>query len=238
MPDLPPLTAPSTPTPHDPSPETSGASRETSGPSPETSPTSRDTGGAEAAGLPPVLAGHVEGHLAAARRMAELVPAVEAVADLLIEAFTGGGTLYTMGNGGSAADAQHLTGELVGHYKRDRHPLPAVTLTTDATVMTCIANDYAYEEVFARQVQALARRGDVVAAFTTSGNSPNVVEALATAQSRGAVTVLFGGGDGGAAARHADHLLLAPSSETPRIQEIHTLMLHMISDKVDAWAAA
>ncbi|TDE17837.1 SIS domain-containing protein [Nonomuraea mesophila] len=172
--------------------------------------------------------------------MAELVPAVEAVADLLIESFTRGGILYTMGNGGSAADAQHLTGELVGRYKRERRPLPAVTLSTDATVMTCIANDYAYEEVFARQVQALARPGDVVAAFTTSGNSPNVVEALAAARSRGAATVLFGGGGagGGAAAKHADHLLLAPSSETPRIQEIHTLMLHMISDKVDAWAAA
>ncbi|NBF00655.1 SIS domain-containing protein, partial [Nonomuraea sp. K271] len=161
--------------------------------------------------------------------MAELVPAVEAVADLLIETFTHGGILYTMGNGGSAADAQHLTGELVGRYKRDRRPLPAVTLSTDATVMTCIGNDYAYEEVFARQVQALARAGDVVAAFTTSGNSPNVVEALAAARSRGAVTVLFGGGaGGGVAAKHADHLLLAPSSETPRIQEIHTLMLHMI----------
>jgi D-sedoheptulose 7-phosphate isomerase len=188
--------------------------------------------------LPAVLAAHVEGHLAAARGMAALIPAVEAAADLLIEAFAHGGTLYTMGNGGSAADAQHLTGELIGHYKRDRRPLPTVTLTTDATVMTCIANDYSYEDVFARQVQALARPGDVVAAFTTSGNSPNVVGALRTARSKGAVTVLFAGGDGGAAAAHADHLLLAPSTETPRIQEIHTLMLHMISEKVDAWAAA
>ena len=188
--------------------------------------------------LPPVLADHVAAHLAAARGMAALLPAVEATADLLIETFTRGGTLYTMGNGGSAADAQHFTGEIIGHYKRDRRPLPTVTLTTDATVMTCIANDYAYEDVFARQVQALARPGDVVAAFTTSGNSPNVVNALETAQVNGAVTVLFGGGDGGKAAQHADHLLLAPSSETPRIQEIHTLMLHMISDKVDAWAAA
>ncbi|WP_228010397.1 D-sedoheptulose-7-phosphate isomerase [Nonomuraea phyllanthi] len=185
-----------------------------------------------------VLAGHVEAHVAAARQVAALVPAVEAVADLLIETFTRGGTLYTLGNGGSAADAQHLTGELVGHYKRDRRPLPAVTLTTDATVMTCIANDYSYDDVFARQVQALARPGDVVAAFTTSGNSPNVVAALRAARSNGAVTVLFGGGDGGAAARHADRLLLSPSPETPRIQEIHTLMLHMISEKVDAWAAA
>ncbi|GAA4956072.1 D-sedoheptulose 7-phosphate isomerase [Nonomuraea thailandensis] len=191
--------------------------------------------------MPPisdVLAEHVAGHLAAARGMAALLPAVENVADLLIDAFTRGCTLYTMGNGGSAADAQHLTGELIGHYKRDRRPLPTVTLTTDATVMTCIANDYAYDDVFARQVRALARPGDVVAAFTTSGNSPNVVSALEAARTNGAVTVLFGGGDGGAAAKHADHVLLAPSSETPRIQEIHTLMLHMISEKVDAWAAA
>ncbi|SPL90861.1 Phosphoheptose isomerase 1 [[Actinomadura] parvosata subsp. kistnae] len=191
--------------------------------------------------MPPltdVLAEHVAGHLAAARGMPALLPAVESVADLLIDTFTRGGTLYTMGNGGSAADAQHLTGELIGHYKRDRRPLPTVTLTTDATVMTCIANDYAYDDVFARQVRALARPGDVVAAFTTSGNSANVVSALEAARTNGAVTVLFGGGDGGAAAEHADHLLLAPSSETPRIQEIHTLMLHMISEKVDAWAAA
>ncbi|WP_345386817.1 D-sedoheptulose-7-phosphate isomerase [Nonomuraea salmonea] len=160
--------------------------------------------------MPELLAQHVDGHLAAARGMAALLPAVEATADLLIETFTRGGTLYTVGNGGSAADAQHLTGELIGHYRRDRRPLPAVTLTTDATVMTCIANDYVYDDVFARQVQALARRGDVVAAFTTSGNSPNVVGALQAAQTNGAVTVLFGGGDGGKAAAYADHLLLAP----------------------------
>lgn len=184
------------------------------------------------------LAGHVTAHLDAARGMVALLPAVEAAADLLIETFERGGTLYTMGNGGSAADAQHLTGELIGHYKRDRRPLPTVTLTTDATVMTCIANDYAYEDVFSRQVEALARPGDVVAAFTTSGDSPNVVGALRAARVNGATTVLFGGGDGGAAAGHADHLLLAPTSETPRIQEIHTLMLHLISEKVDAWAAA
>ncbi|MFI7632649.1 SIS domain-containing protein [Nonomuraea sp. NPDC049400] len=196
------------------------------------------SGAAPSASAASVLAEHVEAHLAAAQGVARLLPAVEAAADLLIEAFTRGGTLYTLGNGGSAADAQHLTGELVGHYKRDRRPLPAVTLTTDATVMTCIANDYSYEDVFARQVRALVRPGDVVAAFTTSGNSPNVVGALEAAQSNGAVTVLFGGGDGGAAAKFADRLLLAPSSETPRIQEIHTLMLHMISEKVDAWAAA
>jgi D-sedoheptulose 7-phosphate isomerase len=183
------------------------------------------------------LADHVNAHIAAAKAMVDLLPSVEAAGELLIKAFSSGGTLYTLGNGGSAADAQHFTGELIGHYKRDRRPLPAVTLTTDATVMTCIANDYAYDDVFARQIRALARPGDVVAAFTTSGNSANVVLALEAARDREATTVLFGGGDGGAAAEHADHLLLAPSSATPRIQEMHTLMLHMISEQLDAWAA-
>lgn len=170
--------------------------------------------------------------------MAALLPSIEAVGELLISTFDRDGTLYTLGNGGSAADAQHLTGELIGHYRLDRRPLPAVTLTTDATVLTCIANDYAYDQVFTRQVRALARPGDVVAAFTTSGNSPNVVGALQAARANGATTVLFGGGDGGAAARHADHALLAPSQATPRIQEMHTLMLHIISEMVDDWAAA
>jgi D-sedoheptulose 7-phosphate isomerase len=169
--------------------------------------------------------------------MTALLPEIESVAELLIRTFSAGGVLYTMGNGGSAADAQHFTGELVGHYRRDRRPLPAVTLSTDATVVTCIANDYGYDDVFTRQVRALARTGDVVAAFTTSGESPNVVRALREARAARAVTVLFGGGTGGAAAAHADHLLLAPSCATPRIQELHTLMLHLISERLDAWAA-
>jgi D-sedoheptulose 7-phosphate isomerase len=103
--------------------------------------------------------------------------------------------------------------------------------------MTCIANDYSYDDVFSRQVEALARPGDVVIAFTTSGRSPNVVSALAAARAKGATTLLFGGADGGPAAAHADHTLLVPSRTTPRIQEMHTLMLHVISELVDAWAA-
>jgi D-sedoheptulose 7-phosphate isomerase len=184
-----------------------------------------------------VLGAELAAHVTAAQGMADLLPSVERVADMLITAFDRGGTLYTLGNGGSAADAQHLVGELIGHYKRDRRPLPAVALTTDATVSTCIANDYSYGDVFARQVRALAGARDVVAAFSTSGGSANVVGALAEARRVGAVTVLFGGGDGGAAGAHADHLLLAPSTATARIQEMHTLMLHLISEKVDAWAA-
>ncbi|WP_425501444.1 D-sedoheptulose-7-phosphate isomerase [Phytoactinopolyspora mesophila] len=165
-----------------------------------------------------------------------MLPAIRAVAEQLCRHFAAGGRLYTFGNGGSAADAQHFTGELIGHYKRDRRPLPAVTLTTDATVATCIANDYSFDDVFARQVSALARPGDVVGAFTTSGRSANIVAGLATARKQGATTVLFGGGDGGPALEHADHALLAPSTTTARIQEMHTLMLHLISEIVDVWA--
>ena len=183
------------------------------------------------------MAAQVREHAAAAEKMLDSLEAIRKVAVVIQEAFANGGTLWTFGNGGSAADAQHFTGELVGHYRHDRRPLPAVTLSTDPTSMTCIANDYSYADVFARQITALAKPGDVVAAFTTSGRSPNVVEALKAARAKGATTVLFGGGDGGPAAAHADHLLLSPSSQTPRIQETHTLMLHLISEHLDDWAA-
>jgi D-sedoheptulose 7-phosphate isomerase len=193
------------------------------------------------AGAPPAagdwLHAHLAAHLDVAGAMVGLEDRIRAAGELVRDTFAAGGTLYTFGNGGSAADAQHLTGELVGHYKRDRRPLPAVTLSTDPTTMTCIANDYAYDDVFARQVEALARPGDLVVAFTTSGRSPNVVRALAAARTAGATTLLLAGGDGGPAREHADHLLLVPSAATPRIQEMHTLVLHVISEMVDAWAA-
>jgi D-sedoheptulose 7-phosphate isomerase len=179
------------------------------------------------------LADHVRtGELAS-----DLIPIARHVAQLLCERFAKRGILYTFGNGGSAADAQHFTGEIIGHYKRDRRPLGAVTLSTDPTTMTCIANDYSFEDVFARQVEGLARGGDVVAAFTTSGNSDNIVSAMVAAREAGAITVLFAGGDGGRAKAHADYALIVPSTVTPRIQEMHTFLLHAISEYVDAWAA-
>lgn len=180
----------------------------------------------------------VRDHGRVAELLAERIDDVRKVATVLEEAFAAGGTLWTFGNGGSAADAQHFTGELIGHYRHDRRPLPAVALSTDPTTMTCIANDYDYADVFSRQVKAVARRGDVVAAFTTSGRSANVVTALQAAQAKGATTILFGGGDGGPAAEFADHILLSPSSVTPRIQEAHTLMLHLLSEHLDNWALA
>lgn len=186
---------------------------------------------------PAWLRSHVDDHIGVAHAITDLLPEVDHVADEVIASLAGGGTLWTMGNGGSAADAQHFTGEVVGHYKRDRRALAAVTLTTDATAMTCIANDYSFDDVFSRQVEALARPGDVVCVFTTSGNSANVVQALAAARAKGVTTLLFGGGTGGKCLEHADLALVVPSTATPRIQEMHTLMMHVISEKIDAWAA-
>ena len=115
--------------------------------------------------------------------------------------------------------------------------MPAQSLAVDSAALTCIANDYSFEQVFERQVQAFVRVGDVVVAFSTSGRSPNVVRGLAAAQSLGATTVLFGGGDGGPALAHADHALLVPSMSTARIQELHVFLLHVVIDRVDRWAA-
>ena len=176
-------------------------------------------------------------HAALVESTRSLLPALDAVADRLFDALSRGGRLYTFGNGGSAADAQHLAAELVGRYRRERRPLPAVALSVDPSVVTCIANDYAWEDVFARQVEALARPGDVVIGFTTSGRSPNVVRGLAAARAAGATTVLFGGGEGRPAVDNADHALLVESTTTARVQEMHLLLLHLLSERVDAWAA-
>jgi D-sedoheptulose 7-phosphate isomerase len=176
-------------------------------------------------------------HRAVVGNLDGLLADLQRVADLVCDAFAGGGRLYSFGNGGSAADAQHLAAELIGRYRRERRPLPAVALSVDPSVVTCIANDYAYDEVFARQVEALARRGDVVVGFSTGGTSQNVVKGLAAAREAGATTVLFSGGDGGPAREQADIALIAPSSTTARVQEMHLLMLHLLSDAVDAWAA-
>lgn len=177
-------------------------------------------------------------HMAITRELAQLLPVVGSIVDALKLAFSADGILYTFGNGGSAADAQHFTGELIGRYLRDRRPLPAVTLSTDPTAMTCIGNDFSFDDVFSRQIQALVRPQDVVVAFTTTGRSPNIVAALRTAKERGATTVLFGGGDGSLSLPHADYALLSPGNLTARIQETHTLLMHLVSEELDRWAAA
>jgi D-sedoheptulose 7-phosphate isomerase len=190
-----------------------------------------EPGGGEA-----IVRQHLADHSAVAEAAAALAPPAAEVAERLCRAFEAGGRAWTFGNGGSAADAQHLAGELIGRYLRRRRPLPAMSLATDPSVMTCIANDFGYDEVFARQVEALARREDVVVGFTTSGRSPSVVAGLAAGRRAGATTVLFTGGDGRPAIDEADLALIVPSSTTARVQEVHLLLLHAVSELVDAWA--
>jgi D-sedoheptulose 7-phosphate isomerase len=223
--------------PPGPTQEAPGPTQEAPGRAERATEQVQDEDEAESAEMIDWLGSHLDEHVAVAEAMGTLTDQIRATGELVCAKLAGGGTVYTLGNGGSAADAQHLTGELVGHFKRERRPLPAVTLSTDPSAMTCIANDYSYADVFARQIEALARPGDVVVAFTTTGHSPNVTTALAAAQARGACTLLFAGGDGGPASIHADRTLLVPSKSTQRIQEMHTLMLHVISEMVDAWAA-
>ena len=179
----------------------------------------------------------LEEHAAVVAALDPLVPAIEELATRICDALAANGRLYTFGNGGSAADAQHLAGELIGRYQRTRRPLPATSLAVDPSVVTCIANDFGYDDVFARQVEGLARIGDVVVGFTTTGRSPSVVRGLAAARAAGATSVLIGGGNGGDAVAEADISILVPSTTTARIQEMHLLVVHLLSEAVDAWAA-
>ena len=177
-------------------------------------------------------------HAALLPQLEELFPRVDQAARLIRETYERGGRVIAFGNGGSAADAQHLAAELVGRFQRDRRPLPAVVLSVDPSVVTCIANDFSFDDVFARQVQAHARAGDVAVGYTTSGRSENVVRALRAAREAGATTVVFAGGEGTPAADHADVALVVPSTTTARIQEMHLLLMHLVVDQIDAWAAA
>jgi D-sedoheptulose 7-phosphate isomerase len=158
---------------------------------------------------------------------------VDAVATLVADALLAGRTLFTCGNGGSAADAMHLAEELVGRYRSNRRPLAAICLNADVGAITCIANDFGYEVVFARQLEGLARQGDVLVAFSTSGGSPSILKALEAARQRGVAAVALLGKGGGAARELADHAIVVPSANSARIQEIHGLILHAICEEVE-----
>ena len=159
-------------------------------------------------------------------------PVLEA-ASAIIASMKQGGKLLAFGNGGSAADAQHVVAELVGRFQRERQALPAVALTTDTSVMTAVANDSGFDRVFARQVDALGRAGDVALGITTSGESPNVVAALTLARANGLQTIALTGRGGGAAGRTADVHINVPSDSTARVQEVHRTLLHVICDLVE-----
>jgi len=166
---------------------------------------------------------------------AALRRSLAAIADRIARTFRAGGKVLLAGNGGSAADAQHIAGEFLSRLRFDRHPLPAIALTTDSSVLTAVGNDYGYDQVFERQLRGLGRKGDVFIAISTSGRSPNVLAALAAARELGIVTVGFTGTAPGAAAMlPLCHLVLAaPSDDTPLIQQIHITAAHAICEIVE-----
>ncbi len=157
----------------------------------------------------------------------------ERIASRMTEAIRSGHKILWCGNGGSAADSQHLAAEIVGRFRRERRGWPSIALTTDTSILTAVGNDYGYEAIFARQVEALCEPGDVLVGLTTSGNSPNVCSALQCARARGAFTVGFTGEGGGRLAALADACLQVPSRETARVQECHILFGHMLCDWVE-----
>ena len=163
----------------------------------------------------------------------EKIGEIEAIAELIIDTYRHGGKVIFLGNGGSAADAQHLAGELVGRFLRERQALPAIALGTNTSTLTALANDYSYDIVFSRQVEALVAEKDVVVGISTSGDSPSVVRAIEMAKQKGAKTVGLTGGGGGRLAEMADLALVVPSGSTPRIQEAHITIGHIICEMVE-----
>jgi D-sedoheptulose 7-phosphate isomerase len=167
------------------------------------------------------------------RAAGESVGAVLAAADVMLAAFEGGAKVLIFGNGGSAADAQHFACELVGRFVRQRRALPAVALTADTTQVTAIANDYGFDRVFVRQIEALGRPGDVAVGISTSGRSANVLAGLQYAASRGLKTVAFTGGSGGSVGVAAQVHVNVPHDLTPRVQEVHRTLIHAVCDLIE-----
>jgi len=181
-----------------------------------------------------LLRGNLERSLAVHHRfLGECLPALTEAADALVTAYRSGHKALIFGNGGSAADAQHLAAELVGRYRHHRAPLPALALNVNTSALTAIANDYGFDEVFARQLEALASPGDVAVAISNSGNSPSVVQAVLRAHRLGLRTIALTGSSGGRLRGLVDILVAVPSDETPRIQECQILAGHALCDAVE-----
>jgi len=165
---------------------------------------------------------------------ANLVEMIREVAETCVEAFCQGNKVLFCGNGGSAADAQHLAAEFSGRYYYDRNPLPSEALHVNSSYLTAVANDYSYEEVYSRMLRATGKEGDVLIALSTSGNSPNILKALAAAHEMGIITVGFTGETGGRMRNLCDFLINVPSKDTPRIQESHIMIGHILCEYVES----
>jgi D-sedoheptulose 7-phosphate isomerase len=179
------------------------------------------------------LLNNLEEHLELFHRLPSVTAAVEKAAAVIGDALAGGQKLMLCGNGGSAADSQHLAAEFTGRFIKDRKPLAAVALSTDSSVLTCIGNDYSFDEVFSRQIIGLGRAGDCLLAISTSGNSPNVIRAAEAARSAGMCTIGLLGGDGGALLVLCDVPIVVPSAVTARIQEAHIFIGHTLCGLVE-----
>jgi len=177
-------------------------------------------------------------HQAVTAGLRAVAQVVERIAARMTASLKSGGMILWFGNGGSASQAQHFAAELVGKYERDRPGLASLALNTDTAVLTAVSNDYAYDQVFARQVRALCREIDVAIGLSTSGNSPNVLLGIQAAQEQGAFTAALTGGDGGELAPLADDVIVVPSHRTSRIQESHLFLGHLLCGQVEVDAAA
>jgi D-sedoheptulose 7-phosphate isomerase len=180
----------------------------------------------------------IKQHQAAAAALAADHSQIEPIARLLAKTALAGNKILVCGNGGSAADSQHIAGEFVGRFKKERRAIASVALSTDTSILTCLGNDYGFETVFARQVEALGRSGDLLLAISTSGSSPNVLKAAVKAKELGMAVVGFFGAKGGAILPHCDLAFLAPETDTPRVQEMHILAAHIVCGLVEDEVAA
>jgi D-sedoheptulose 7-phosphate isomerase len=176
---------------------------------------------------------NITAHIDTAERLRRLDNEISAACSLCLATIGGGGKILLAGNGGSAADAQHIAAEFVGRFVRERRSLPAIALSTDTSAMTAISNDYGFEAIFARQVEGLGNVGDVFIGISTSGNSPNIIQAVESARQKGLKVIVFSGRNGGILRGSADVEIIVPSEVTARIQEMHILVGHIICEFVD-----
>ena len=172
-------------------------------------------------------------HIKITKKMEQLLPLIQHTGDLCLNALKNDKKILIAGNGGSAADSQHFSAELTGRFKKERIPLPAIALTTDTSALTAIGNDYGYEYVFSRQLEALGNEGDIFIGISTSGNSKNIIEAISKAKEKNIKIITLLGKDGGQIKDLGDINIIIPSNDTPRIQEMHIMVLHMICQIID-----
>lgn len=176
----------------------------------------------------------IKHHKLALTSLRHNIPNIVEASNAISNSLSAGGKVFVCGNGGSASDAQHFAAELVGRFVTERKGLPAVALTTDTSIITAITNDYSFDEVFARQIDALCGKNDVMVAISTSGNSKNILRALMSAKQKGCLSILLSGKDGGQARALADRYIIIDSGITAVIQEMHIMILHMICGIIDA----